>query len=238
MFTISKLNSIHEIQVELLRTIRDAGSTRSDSTELYGNICIEFDKDCDMISKSVHRNFSQEYSDAFFNYVISGEGMDEHRAILSSLSHGAADKFLVEFEGRNTQYGPRIAAQLPLVVEELKTCPESRRAWISILQPSDAEFLPPKRDGTTTIEFPCTASIGFHINNDNQLESLVIMRSSCAVIVFNYDARNFYLLTAKVADMLGLEQGPTKMVLGSAHIYKKYDKLVDKMLGISQSVEL
>lgn len=221
--------SIKEIQHDLINLITKFGRQTSDSYDMYGLITVNIRPDCDLELHSKHRNFNLDYSNAFFEYILSGDDMEKHRAKLSKLSNGVADKFLVEFEGRNTQYGPRIAQMLPLVVEELKQNPETRRAFMPIVSMDDLQLLQPKRDGETTIEFPCTASIGFKIV-DGRLNSMVTMRSSCAVVVFNYDARNFALLTKKVAEMVGIEPGDTKMMMGSCHVYYKYMALVKQML--------
>ena len=223
-------STIAEIQSDLINVITKFGKITQDSYDMYGRLVVTIPPGCELETHPNSRNFNLDYSNAFFEYILSGDDMDKHRTKLSKLSNGVADKFLVEFEGRNTQYGPRIAKMLPLVVDELKQNPESRRAFMPIIAMDDLQLLQPKRDGETTIEFPCTASIGFKIV-DGRLNSMVTMRSSCAVIVFNYDSRNFALLTKKVAEMVGVEPGETKMMMGSCHVYFKYMPLVKAILS-------
>jgi thymidylate synthase len=223
-------STIAEIQHDLINVITKFGKQTRDSYDMFGRLIINIPHGCDLESHPKSRNFNLDYSNAFFEYILSGEDMDKHRSKLSELSHGVADKFLVEFEGRNTQYGPRIAKMLPLIVDELKSDKDTRRAFMPIVSMDDLYLLQPKRDGETTIEFPCTASIGFKIV-DGRLNSMVTMRSSCAVVVFNYDARNFALLTKKVAELVGVEPGDTKMMMGSCHVYFKYMPLVKAILS-------
>lgn len=229
-------SSIKQLQAFVLRSIYLGGVLKEPAGakafyDLYGQINVELliDDTGKWKESSKVRNMSYEYAQAFADYVLSGENMDMHRKKLSDLSNKVADKFLVDFGGRNTQYGPRIAHQLKFIIDELKSCNESRRAWIQVLSADDLNLLSPKRERLTTIEFPCTSSIGFSIE-DNRLITFVCMRSSDAYRVLNYDLFNFVSLCEKLAKELDLVADSLIFSCASSHFYKEDEDMVMDLL--------
>lgn len=227
---VSLSGSFDQIQQGLLSTINWRGVDCGDYLDLYGQVAILIPPTAKYETELESRGYSSEYAETFFEYVYSGKGIDEYYEKLCALSNNAAAKFLVEFNGRNTQYGPRIQEQLPAVIKELTTNPNSRRAWIQILNADDQFVLDPKNLGESTIEYPCTSSLGFKLNPETKLlDGIVTMRSSDATLVLNYDVFNFVNLLEKVANQLGTSRGTLSIFMASSHMYKRHSELVCEM---------
>jgi len=179
------------------------------------------------------RQFNLEYAKTFFAYVLSGESPDVYRKSLVDLNQKAAD-YLVEFEGRNTQYGPRIHAQLPEILAELRADVNTRRASILILDAEDRLLLNAKQAGKTTIEYPCTTALHFSIR-DNKLNLVTQMRSQSACIVLCYDLFNWtnlmqYMTTELQKTYPNLKAGTLHHNMSSCHYYHREEPLVRAIL--------
>lgn len=131
------------------------------------------------------RNFKKQFAQQFFDFIMAG-GTDA--SSLFSVNANA-QKFTDDLASRNTAYGPRILAQMPGVIEELKARPSSRRAVITILSSDDQVLLPEKQRGSG-MEYPCTVSLIFLIR-DGQLNLHVAMRSNNMTTTVCYDLYNF-----------------------------------------------
>jgi len=180
------------------------------------------------ITHNTNREFKLDYAQNFFDYVMTGE--------LELVSKNPkAVKYLEEFKGRNTQYGPRIHKQLGNVLEELMHDKASRRASILILEASDQELLEAKRNGDTDIEYPCTNSLTFSIRND-KLHLVSNMRSQSACMVLPYDVYNWTSLMMYVVERLKPEYpmlmcGTLTHQVASLHYYDNEDTLVKSILS-------
>lgn len=123
-------------------------------------------------------------------------------------------------------YGPKIAAQLPYVVQKLVEDEHSRQAGLTIWREN-----PP-----ATRDVPCTVSIFFQLRRDRfgdlYLNCHVFMRSSDAWLGIPYDVFNFSMLTHYVAGFLnqrmaGLSKddhvtpGLLYLTAASAHLYAR-----------------
>jgi len=174
------------------------------------------------------RGFNPTYARDFFNYVMTGE-------VGNLASNPRAVEYLAEFEGRNTQYGPRIREQLPAMLEELVSDIGTRRAVILILNADDQELLTHKSRGKTKIEYPCTNSLTFSIR-DNRLNLVSNMRSQSAALVMPYDIYNWTHLMIEVKDMLHetyptLECGTLTHQIASLHYFNSEEPLVKSILA-------
>lgn len=107
-------------------------------------------------------------------------------------------------------YGPRTVDQWPLVIEELKENPESRRAVIFIAKPDD-----------TSNTIPCTLNIGFLIRN-GQLQTNVYMRSWDVHHGLPYDIMMFSMAAQAVAACLQIPAGVIKVTATSMHLYDQH----------------
>lgn len=228
-----KENNFHDIYIKLLRELHNSPEFINKTYEGL-NVSFELTNIEENVIYNEARKFNLDYAKMFFNYIISGKGYDEfYKKELVALNDKAAD-FLVEFENRNTQYGPRIQEQLPEIIEELKANINSRRASVLILDAEDRKLLAPKISGLTTIEYPCTTALHFNIRN-NKLNLTVQMRSQSACAVLVYDVFNFTNLMKYIAITLkrtypDLELGTLYYNMSSCHYYEREDKLVKAIL--------
>jgi thymidylate synthase len=146
-------------------------------------------------------------------------------------------------------YGPRWRPQVERVIELLKSDPDSRQAvvetwrdnsqWLSWVESNAEEGR--QRWLAVTKDVPCTLTTQYLIR-DEQLVTLVNMRSWDAWLGLPYDVFNFSMLGSMVAAELDIAQGPLCVTAGSLHLYdrdrEKVDSLITKcsMYGASSLV--
>lgn len=118
-------------------------------------------------------------------------------------------------------YGPRFIGsgefgrsfhQIDRVIDRLKRKPDTRRAVISLLEPSDLE---PGRS-----EAPCTVAVQF-IRRRGHLHLVAMMRSNDAYLGFPHDVFCFTLLQEYVARSLGVKVGEYHHFATSLHLYER-----------------
>lgn len=110
-------------------------------------------------------------------------------------------------------YGPRIAAQMPKVIERLRQDRSTRRAVVSIWDTRDL-FTDGVRD------YPCTVGFNFAIRMGRLLMS-THMRSNDVWWGWTYDVVQFTQLQCTVANILELEPGEYTHYVDSMHIYER-----------------
>lgn len=115
-------------------------------------------------------------------------------------------------------YGPPFVEQLRYVVETLKANDESRQAVMTIWRPNPRQ----------SKDIPCTLSLQFLIR-DNQLHTIVTMRSSDIFTGLIYDMFCFTAMSAVVLAFLDfddVELGTCWINAGSSHLYKRdFDRI-------------
>jgi len=145
---------------------------------------------------------SYEYAATFWDFMISGgtdaqAAFEKYPQVAQFVSKPKSDALPANF---NTFYGPRIAKQLPAILQELIDHPNSRRCSLMILNEDDLQLL----DKDETLEFPCT--IAYHLTRRNgKLILSTVMRSQNIAVVMQLD---FYLqmrLLHMVAGQLGID---------------------------------
>jgi len=120
-------------------------------------------------------------------------------------------------------YGPRIAPQLPHVVERLRKDPDSRQALMTVFNPLyDLGGDPPPRD------IPCTALIQFFIRK-NRLVMHVTMRSNDVWWGTPHDWGQFSQLQMGVANTLDIEPGDYYHHAVSFHLYERDTEKIDTL---------
>ena len=159
-----------------------------------------------------------DYIEKFYDWVCSGstdteEAFKEYPNVAKFLAKPQNSELPKNF---NTFYGPRMVAQRPSVIKELRENPNSRRAVISILDAKDLALL-----GTDEkLEFPCTDSATFFIR-DGKLNCHVHMRSQNMVSVVKLDMYLWARFTCEMADELGIEPGRFSSTVVSAHVFER-----------------
>lgn len=118
-------------------------------------------------------------------------------------------------------YGPRFVGtgefgrtynQIDRVIDRLKRKPDTRRAVISVLEPSDLE---PSRT-----EAPCTIALQF-IRRRERLHMVAMMRSNDAYLGFPHDVFCFTMIQELVARALGIKVGEYHHFATSLHLYEQ-----------------
>lgn len=105
-------------------------------------------------------------------------------------------------------YGPRVADQIPIILEKLTNDPLTRQAVLFIGKPWD---------GPTNNQ-PCTTSMQFLVR-DNTLVTFVTMRSWDLVKGFPYDIMMFGGLAMIIAHLLNYDIGTVTVTATSLHVY-------------------
>jgi hypothetical protein len=111
-------------------------------------------------------------------------------------------------------YGPRLATQLPVLIERLTADPSSRQAVLEIW---DAE----KDQQGGHRDHPCTMVITFRIRA-GRLNMSVHMRSNDIWFGWAYDAVQFTILQHTVASILGVLPGTYVHHADSFHLYTRH----------------
>jgi hypothetical protein len=159
-----------------------------------------------------------DYAEKFWEFMIAGgtdaeQAFKEYPNVAKFLAKPKTDSLPANF---NTFYGPRIAAQMPALIKELKEKENSRRVVFQILQEQDQVLL----DADETLEYPCTDSVTFYIR-DGALYAHTHMRSQNCAVVMQLD---FYLMQKfmqHIADKCGVELGTYSHSIVSAHVFER-----------------
>jgi thymidylate synthase len=102
-----------------------------------------------------------------------------------------------------------LATQFPLVAEQLRANPASRRALLYIGQPGDGR----------EEEKPCVSLLQF-LGRRGRLDMVATIRSWDAISGFVYDTMVMGAIVQAMAEVLGLEPGTVYANAGSLHVYE------------------
>ena len=125
-----------------------------------------------------------------------------------------------------SSYGTRIRQafpgidQLKGVIEKLSADANSRRAAISIYQPTDTT--------RHSKDVPCAFGMFFHIRNE-ALHTQIIMRSNNATLLLPFNLFEFSLLGEVIAAECGVNIGPLKHYAASMHVYESSKSWAEKI---------
>lgn len=128
-------------------------------------------------------------------------------------------------------YGPRIATQMPLVIDWLNRDPSTRKAYISVWDPLQDLLSLDTRD------HPCTTHLQFMIRK-NALDLHVGMRANDAWRGFPYDVFQFCQLQLAVADLMRRPVGNYYHHATSFHLYDSDLDRVDALTTPNNSVRI
>lgn len=127
-----------------------------------------------------------------------------------------------------SSYGARIRQaypgidQLQAVIARLKDERQSRRAAISIYQPTDA--VRKSRD------IPCAFGLFFHIR-DGLLHTQVVMRSNNATTLLPFNIFEFSLLAEVIAAECDVDMGPLSHYAASMHVFDKMRPFSERIVN-------
>ncbi len=178
-----------------------------------------------ILNKGINR-INYDYAQTFYDFMLSGGGIEE--AQIAFAGNESALKFVQPPEtdalpkNFNSLYGPRIKKQLPEVINELASNPNSRRACVMILNPMDHALLPLDEK----IEYPCCFNVTYYIRDD-ALHAHVDMRSQNTAVVLQLDIYLHARLQKHIQTELNknydddLRLGKFSYHMVSAHVYER-----------------
>jgi len=111
--------------------------------------------------------------------------------------------------GAQSAYGPRVADQIPLLLEALNEDILTRRGYLTLIKPEEAG----------SPDAPCTTAFQFQALN-GVLNMTATMRSSDAVWGLPYDVIQFGGLCQAVAYSIGTLPGHVKVNFANSHVYE------------------
>jgi hypothetical protein len=120
-------------------------------------------------------------------------------------------------------YGPRVAPQIPRILDALTNDPQSRQAIV---------FVGTKEDGPTNDQ-PCTTSIQFLIRGA-AVHSIVSMRSWDLAKGLPYDVFMFGGLTLVMSHILNYKNGSVTVTAGSCHVYDEDQPIAHASSGTAR----
>ncbi len=217
--------------LELLRTVRDRGTRKSDRTgtgtlSLFG-YQMRFDLGQGfpvLTTKRLHlRSIIHELlwflrGDTNVRYLreqgvtIWDEWADENGDL--------GPVYGYQWRSWPTAGGGRID-QIAQVVEQIRVNPDSRRHIVTAWNPADLErmALP-----------PCHLLFQFHVA-DGRLSCQLYQRSADVFLGVPFNIASYSLLTLMVAQVTGLRPGDFVHTLGDAHLYLNHLEQADQQLG-------
>lgn len=180
---------------------------RGQQTREMRHVTIQIDDTSDCLALGMGRRFNSRLAAVEVLSLLSGVVSEE---LLVAASPG-----YLNFVGGSVTgaYGPRIADQMPYVIDALRHDPDSRQAVVTIWSPEQDLF---KEHG----DRPCTTQIGFLIR-DGKLITNTMMRSQDVYLGFTYDVVMFTQLHQTVAAVLGVEPGHLVHQVRSLHVYER-----------------
>ena len=179
------------------------------------NFSFEVDSKLPLITNGV-RKVNYRFAVAELTWYLLGRGDVESIARYNkNLAQFSADG--ATFVGA---YGPAIAAQLPVVISQLREDADTRQAVLGIWRPG----LPKTKD------VPCTLTLQFLLRKE-ELHLIVNMRSNDLWLGFPYDVFSFTALQRAVAYALGVEPGSYHHNVGSLHVYESDLEKIERALN-------
>lgn len=172
------------------------------------------------------KRLNKEHCEIFFQWIMSGDtDLTEKIDKLQPYAKIFVDKTGLP-KNFSSSYGWKIKEQLPIIIEELKRNPDSRRAYLSILLKGDNLILNTK----TSMEYPCTIGAHYFIRG-GRLHTVTHMRSQNVWSVMGYDVYNMCRLQEHLSEKLDCLVGDYTHFIDSAHIFTRDIKKIDEYLN-------
>lgn len=205
-------NLISNVYVDGVRV-----SPRGHGTREIRHVMIDIHRPTSCVSTGMNRGFNARLAAAESLQLLTG--VADARWMQS-----VAPRYLDLTGGQMTgAYGPRIANQMPYILETLRRDSQSRQAVVQIWDAS-RDLLKAHGDR------PCTTHVTFMVR-DGQLETTTHMRSQDVFLGFTYDMVMFSMLHQTVASCLGVRPGHQFHVVESLHIYERD---IDRALTVTR----
>lgn len=237
-----RADNFEDIYIAILKELNDnpeySPVTRGIGCHEITNLTIELTDPRNRIVWNKAREMNYEFAMKFFIWMLNADTDFSYVSGSNKNAVNFIDKPKDDSKAMptnfSTAYGPRIAKQLPYILEELKRDKESRRAVIHVLNEGDLDML-----GTDTKEeYPCTDSFTFLIR-DNKFHMYTHMRSNNMVLTICYDMYNMtmfheFMYKAMKLTYPELELGTYHHNIASAHYFDREQELVNKVLACTE----
>jgi len=206
---------------QLLRDVLDHGeesSPRGLRTKELLNVSTVVTNPTDLVFDIKPRKASPVMSIVELMYFLNGRDDD----VLAKVWLPGMEKYLNpntrRFDGG---YGPSISAGLSYVFPMLQKDPDTRRAWIPIMDMTHLVRM------IETNDFPCNPGLAFNIR-DNRLNMTVMTRSQDLYYGYIYDQIEFHTLLNMMSKALFKKVGTVSHYMLSMHLYEKDFKGADE----------
>lgn len=193
----------------LYDAIREKGRDTNIGTKALYNVGFYILDPTDRDITCEWRKWSKKYAEREWAWYLSGNPsvaeLKKHAPIWDKMHNG---NNIV-----NSNYGFQWLRndQLPKCIQQLKSNPETRQAWLTIFDGKEKSLY--------EFDTPCTLSVGFDITMPGKLNMTVLMRSNDIVYGFCNDQYCFSKLQQMVADELGLQVGTYYHFAHDLHLY-------------------
>lgn len=190
-------------------TLPEAYHRVMDAIAWHGHVSYNSDWLCNFIDSPFVMRVNEPLREPMISKCLYGTPYDLERYRLEMLD-GILD-FEVDSGKWAYTYHKRIVDQIPYVVQELKRNPASRRAVISVWNPSiDKDISDP----------PCLQHIQYFIRN-GALHCHVMFRSNDIVKGLFMNAFALIMLQKRIADELGMAVGTYTHAANNGHVYQR-----------------
>ena len=168
----------------------------------------------DRMYRTTARQLDLSVAVARFVWMMSGSNRLADIAFYEPKVRGFTDD---GYSVPGSSYGQRIFQsspgidQLKAIIDRIKADPNTRRATVSIYQPTDAT--------RESKDIPCTFGLMYHPRN-GALNATTIMRSNNAIGLLQFNIFEFSLLAEVVAAEAGLPMGQLLHFAGSMHAFE------------------
>ena len=158
-------------------------------------------------------------------------GSSERKALMSDFASKIADDqaFAEKFGCLGPVYGKQWRQfegvdQLAIIIDNLKTNPDSRRHVVSAWNPKDIPVM--VKAGLP----PCHTIFQFYVI-DNKLSCQLYQRSADVFLGVPFNIASYALLTEMIAHVCGLKLGEFIHTFGDAHLYINHLRQADELLA-------
>lgn len=192
---------------ELLDGKADVVSPRGQKTRELRNVTMTIRRSETCLPQNMGRVFNPKLAAAEVLQLLAGKADEKWMT-------KASPKYL-EFTGgaMTGAYGPRLADQMPFIIQTLRDDPMSRQAVATIWDPQ-------KDLAQVHGDRPCTVYISFMIRRGALITS-TYMRSQDVYLGLTYDLVMFSQLHQTVASILDVEPGDHVHAVQSMHLYER-----------------
>lgn len=207
------MRSVDEVWVDMLNDVLAFGSAHSSRAgscvEVIGRQFKLYDLERTFLTNG-RRNLSLQYAAAELLWYLSETGNTKMICAYAP----QYEKFTEADGTAYGAYGARMKEQLPMIIDLLRSNPNTRQAVISMWNETDLEHA---IEGDRA-DIPCTTTWQFIIRS-NQLHMVCSIRSNDIWLGLPYDVYVNTIMLRLIAQAVGVRPGSYTHQVGSLHLY-------------------